>query len=332
MNDDLIVEPLLPGELPPLPDVQADSLEPLPGMDDFIGEDMANQDIGLFDDYMARMPREIKTQEEYDSLPQWMKDAIIMQSNGVPLSETDFVNLAMEGIKQERATARQPRVVEVDGMRLLDQGNGSFTPLRDPSTRQRQVVNDQGIVMLIDDETGIARPVVDQQGNPIRSQERAPGAANMAMEQMNQQAIMQKVMDLQKVNAEIAKHGEDASSGGFLGMGGTKLTDKRNALLMEIEMMETGKVPSSGNLQTAPEHPAATPSPAPTPQPQPSATPSPMPTPQAQPSVTPSPMPTPQAQPSVTPAPAGIAEGTIARNPQTGERIIFSNGSWQPLQ
>lgn len=296
-------DPVWAGQEPPLDGSPAES------------EQYAPQ--AMVQDYMARMPQQINTQEEFDALPQWMKDAYRLQANGVPLSEADFVNLAMEGIKQERATARQPRVVEVDGMRLLDQGNGSFTPLRDPSTRQRQVVNDQGIVMLIDDETGIARPVVDQQGNPIRSQERAPGATAAVMQSMDVQTLMNKVTQLQKVNAEIAKRGEDATDG-LMGIGGTPLVEKRNRLLTEIHILETGQVPSSENLQTAPAQPAATPSPAPTPQ--------------AQPSVTPSPMPTPQAQPSVTPAPAGIAEGTIARNPQTGERIIFSNGSWQPLQ
>lgn len=37
-------------------------------------------------------------------------------------------------------------------------------------------------------------------------------------------------------------------------------------------------------------------------------------------------------QPAAAPAPGGISDGATATNPQTGEKIIFKNGQWGPLQ
>jgi hypothetical protein len=326
-TEDDIILPGFPGAADP---PMWDPIEDVPDFDPNEAEMLPPDYGGL--QALASLPSVIESQEQWDALPPWAKQLHHASAQGVQFTDADVNRFVLGALQEERRAQQKPEVVEIEepgtGRKIpyIQTPAGNLQPLRqEPAARTERFTADDGRVMLLDKETGLARVVTDEAGNPIRAQERAQGMAAAMMEQMgNPQAIQaqatlaKKMVEFQAIQQRMQKDGPDARAGLFRGT----LQDQAERLLAEIAQLE---VLAGGS---APAAPAGQPMPQGSPEPMPQAMPQAMPsvTPQQTPQPTPHPMPTPQpAQPA---QPQG--QPIIAVNPQTGETIIWNGQAWVP--
>jgi hypothetical protein len=232
----------------------------------------------------------------------------------VQLSVADVNRFVVNAMAEERRMQQQPTVVEIEepgtGRKVpyIQTSTGNLQPLRqEAASRTERFVAEDGRVMLLDKETGLAKAVTDDAGNPIRAQERAQGFAASFMDQIGNPASQQakatlarRLVELQAIEARIAKDGADAQAGFLRGT----LQDQHNKLRAEIAQLE---VQAGGSMPPRPAESAP---------------------PQNMPQEETMPQPAPPPNPMPTPQPA--TSTLTARNPQTGEVVIWNGSQWVP--
>jgi len=282
---------------PPMGDY--DFLDQDPYAGDFIpaGDESLQAGMAL----ISNLPREM-TQETWDTLPEWAKPIYREIARGVPFTDADMARFAFNALQEERRMNQEPQVIEVEepgtGRKVpyIQTPAGNLQPFRqDPAARTERFVAEDGRVMLLDKETGQARAVTDEAGNPIRAQERAQsqfsqltGGLDNSTAVNNQAQLARKMEEYKTVLKQIETDGPDARVG-FLR---TKLRDIEANLRAEIAQLE---VQAGGAMPQMP---------------QPVDGAQPMPTPEAMPAATPqqTPMATPPPNPMPTPIPNDMPE------------------------